>query len=639
MKDARQRAERHRIAGLNAMKQGQWPDAIAQFRQASRIAPRDALMHLNLARALLKAQRMTEAEQAARAALALAPDSALACRTLAECLGQQNRFVEAATVFDALPAEAARDHDWHNAHGNALFQAGRLQEAVGAFFQALALKLDAPLVHYRLGLVFKDLGMTRESTECFRTAVSLDTGTIRALALSLLVHEGRQACDWANTEGDTADLLAAVDEGDESLGQLLSPFALLAVEASEAQQRRIGLLRSRGLSRGVQPLPPAPPRRPGPIRVGYLSCDFHQHATSVLMAELLERRDRERFHVTLYSHSRDDGSAIGRRVRAACDQFVDVNHLSNADVARRMRADGLDIAVDLKGHTRGSRFELLAWRPAPVQVAYLGYPATTGAEFIDYVIGDPVVTPLAHAGHYSERIAQLPHSYQPNDRQRALPPSPGRAALGLPEDAVVLCCFNQTYKISPHMLDLWARILHGAPRAVLWMLAWNPHARANLGRELAARGVAAQRVHWGDKRQLAQHIARLRAADLFLDTWPCNAHTTASESLWAGVPVLTVPGETFASRVAASLVSACGLPELAAPDEATYVALGTALANDPDRLAGMKQHLESQRMHLPLFDTDRYARDYESLLVRMFERAQAGLAPDHLPAQPSALDA
>lgn len=633
MKDAPTRAERHRQAGLKALQARQWPAAVAEFERAARLAPADAAVQLHLAGACARAGRQDDAIAAARRSLALNPAHAMACRALAELLIQQNRCAEAAAVFDEFPPDAPRDHDWHNARGNALFLAGRLPDAVDAFFQALALRIDAALVHYRLGLVFKDMHMTREATECFRTAVSLDDGRVRALALSLLVHEGRQTCDWQSTEQDTAALLAALDHADEALGQLLSPFALLAVDATPAQQRRIGQLRTQGLTRGVVPLPPPPrPRRPGPIRVGYLSNDFYQHATSVLMAELLERRDREGFHVTLYSHSPDDGSAVAARVRAACDAFVDVTHLSNAAVAQRMRADGIDIAVDLKGHTRGSRFEVLAYRPAPVQVAYLGYPATTGAEFIDYMIGDPVVTPLDHAPNYSEHIAQLPHSYQPNDRRRALPPAPTRASLGLPEDAVVLCCFNQTYKISPHMLDLWARILHGAPRAVLWMLAWNPHARANLTRELAARGVPEARVCWGDKRTLSQHIARLRCADLFLDTWPCNAHTTASEALWAGVPVLTVPGATFASRVAASLVSACGLPELACADDDAYVDMATALANEPATLAGLKTHLDTQRLQLPLFDTDRYARDYETLLRRMFDRAQAGLPPEALPA-------
>jgi predicted O-linked N-acetylglucosamine transferase (SPINDLY family) len=632
MKPSPARAEQHRQAGQRALQARQFAKAIEEFRHATRLAPRDALMWLNLSRAELSCGRPAEASAAAREAVAAEPGNTLACRMLADSLLQQNHAAEAAAVFDAYPPGAPRDHEWHNEHGNALFQAQRYQDAVGAFFQSLALKINAPLVHYRLGLAFLGLDLKTEAMECFRTAVALNDPLVSGLALSFLVHEGRQTADWRQVDADTAQLLAVLDQADPRVGQLLSPFALLAVDATPAQQRRIGELRSEGLTRHIQPLPEPGPRRPGPIRVGYLSCDFHQHATSMLLAELLERRDREHFEVFLYSHSQDDGSAIGQRVRAACDHFQDVSHLSNADIARRMRDDGIDIAIDLKGHTRHSRFELLAWRPAPVQVAFLGYPASSGARFIDYIVGDPVATPLDHAARYSEHIAQLPNSYQPNDRQRALPPAVPRAELGLPEDAVVLCCFNQTYKISPHMLDLWAGILHRAPRTVLWMLAWNQPAQERLNAELAQRHIGPERVFWAPKLGLAEHIARLRAADLFLDTWPCNAHTTASEALWAGVPVLTVPGPTYASRVAASLVSACGLPELACADEGQYVDLAVALAEHPLQLATLKQHLDSQRLQLPLFDTERYVRDYEGLLRRMFERHQAGLPPAALPA-------
>jgi predicted O-linked N-acetylglucosamine transferase (SPINDLY family) len=625
-------AEQFRQAGLKALRAQQWPQALQAFEQGARLAPQDGLMWMNLCRAQMAVQDLPSATASARRAVQAEPASALACRMLGECLMLQNRFDEAAQAFDALPPEAPRDHDFHNACGNAMFHARRLQDAVNAFFQALALKVDSALVHHRLGLTFMDLGLKREATECFRTAVALGDTQVRALALSLLVHEGRQACEWAHVEADTEALLKAVDATDASVGQLLSPFALLAVDATPAQQLRMGALRSRGLTRHMLPLPPAPSRRPGRMRVGYLSSDFHHHATAVLMTEVLERRDRERFEVVLYSHSVDDDSEITRRVRAACDRFVDVNQMNLAEIAAQVRADDIDIAVDLKGHTRGSRFELLAYRPARVQVAYLGYPASSGADFIDYIVGDPVVTPLEHAAHYSEHIAQLPHSYQPNDRHRALPPAPTRAALGLPEDAVVLCCFNQAYKISPHMLDLWTRILLEAPNTVLWMLAWNPHARANLSAELAQRGVPAERVFWAPKLNLDEHIARLRVADLFLDTWPCNAHTTASEALWAGVPVLTVPGATYASRVAASLVHACGLPDLACADEAQYVGLACALAQQPEVLAKLKAELNQHRLALPLFDTDRYVRDYEALLMRMFERQQAGLPPAALAA-------
>lgn len=629
------RAERHWRAGLQAAQALQWPGAAREFELGAGLLPDDGLMWLNLARARLRLQRLPEATLAARRAFELLPEQPVAARALAECLVQQHRYDEAVATFEALPATVEPDHDLLAAQGNAYFQARRPAAAIDCYFKALALKIDSPLVHYRMGLAFKDMAMAREASECFRTAVALDTGAVRAIALSLLVHQSRQAADWQHAEADTAMLLEALDAVDDKQGRLLSPFALLALDCTPAQQLRAGRLRTEGLTQGVQPLPPpAPPgaRAQGRIRVGYLSADFARHATSVLMAELLERRDAARFEVFLYSHSPEDGSPIQQRVRAACDHYLDVTHLGDAEVAQRMRDDGLDIAIDLKGHTRDSRFEILAYRPAPVQVAYLGYPGTTGADFIDYLIGDRVVTPLEHADHYSEKIAQMPASYQPNDRQRALPPAPPRASLGLADDALVLCCFNQTYKITPRQLDLWARILHGAPRALLWMLAWNPHAQANLLQAFDTRGVPAARIVFAPKTSLDEHVARLRCADLFLDTWPCNAHTTASEALWAGVPVLTVPGPTFASRVGASLVSACGLPELACADEQAYVQTALALCREPARLARMKAHLDGRRFELPLFDSDRYARDFEALLQRLHDRRQAGLAPAPMPA-------
>jgi predicted O-linked N-acetylglucosamine transferase (SPINDLY family) len=621
------RAHRHWRDGQRAAQAQQWSAASQAFERATALAPGDSMAWLQLARAQFRCGRTAEAGRAAERSFALDRRHALACRLAAECLVQQHRFDDAVALFALLETDAPRDHDLLAAHGNALFMARRPQAAIDIFFQALAHKIDSPLVHYRMGLAFKDLGMARESSECFRTAISLDRGSVRALALSLLVHESRQACDWSQLGADSTALLDALERSDDATGQLLSPFALLAIDATPAQQRRIGALRTQGLTAGVMPLPPRGARRPGPIRVGYLSADFSQHATAVLMAEMLERRDTTRFEVFLYSHSIEDGSPIQQRVRTACEHYLDVTHMGNADVARHMRDDDIDIAIDLKGHTRDSRFEILAARPAPVAAAWLGYPATSGADFIDYLIGDPVVTPLDHAPNYSERIAQLPVSYQPNDRRRPLPDAPTRASLGLPDDAVVLCCFNQTYKISPAMLDAWAAILHGAANTLLWMLAWNEHAEANLLRELAARGIEPSRVRFAPKLSLDRHLARLRAADLFLDTWPCNAHTTASEALWAGVPVLTVPGATFASRVAASLVNACGLPDLACASADDYVRMAIGLALEPALLAGLKAHLDTHRLALPLFDSARFTRDFEALLVRMHERAEAGLPP------------
>ena len=626
------RAEAHRQAGLHAQRAQRWDTAAQEFERATDLTPADSLMWINLARSRMALGQHLSALEAAQRACELDRSSAVACRIAAELALQIARPADALRVLEALSGDAPRDHDYYNAWGNALFQTGNPRKAVEAYFQALALQVDSAIVHYRLGLCFMDLKMDLEAAECFRTAISLDDGATRALALSLVVQTNRQACHWQEDAADTRALLEAVDRDDPETARLLLPFALISIESTPQQQRRLAERRVAGLTRQIVALPAPGPRRPGRIRVGYLSSDFYHHATAVLMTELLERRDTSRFETTLYSHSRDDDSEIGKRVRAACEHYVDVRGIGNHAVARRIREDGIDILIDLKGHTRDSRMDLMAYRPAPVQAAYLGYPATSGAPFIDYFIGDRVTAPLTHAAHYTEQIAQLEGCYQPNDAARPLPPCPPRAALGLPDDAVVLCCFNQTYKLSPHMLDLWSRILADAPRTVLWMLAWNPHAKENLLRELAARGVAPERVFFADKLDLAGHIARLRSADLFLDTWPCNAHTTASEALWAGVPVLTVPGPTFASRVAASLVSACGLADLACRNEDDYVELATALANEPETLRGIKTHLHVNRRSLPLFDAERLARDLDALLTRMQERHLAGLAPQALAA-------
>jgi len=626
------RAESHRQAGLLAQRARRWDAAALEFERATVLSPRDSLMWINLARSRMALARHVPALEAALRACELDRTSVVACRIAAELALQMSRPADALRVLESLSVDAPRDHDYYNALGNALFQTRNPRKAVDAFFQALTVKMDSAIVHYRLGLCFMDMAMDFEAAQCFRTAISLDDGATRALALSLVVQTNRQACEWTQDAADTRALLEAVDRDDPETARLLLPFALISIESTPQQQRTLGERRVAGLTSAIVPLPAPGPRRPGRIRVGYLSSDFYHHATAVLMTELLERRDTSRFETFLYSHSREDDSEISRRVRAACEHYVDIRDTGNCAVAQRIRADGIDILIDLKGHTRDSRMELMAYRPAPVQAAYLGYPATTGAPVIDYMIGDRVTTPLAHAAHYTEQIAQLDGCYQPNDAARPLPPCPSRAELGLPDDAVVLCCFNQTYKLSPNMLDLWSRILADAPRSVLWMLAWNPHARENLLRELAARGVARERVFFAAKLDLASHIARLRSADLFLDTWPCNAHTTASEALWAGVPVLTVPGPTFASRVAASLVTACGLGDLACATEADYVEFATALANEPDTLHGIKAHLEVNRHQLPLFDAERLARDMDGLLTRMHERRLAGLAPQALEA-------
>ncbi|TMH11011.1 MAG: hypothetical protein E6H65_10990 [Betaproteobacteria bacterium] len=364
-----QRAQQHWKTGVAHGKAQRWPAAVCEFARATTLAPLESIYWLNLARAHARLEQYAAAADAARKSFDLDRSCVLAARLLAECMVKQYRYAEAVTCFEQLDPAAPRDHDLLAAHGVALLHSDRLRDAIAVFFRALALKIDNPLVHYHMGLAFKDLNMKVEAAECFRTAVTLDDGGVRILALALLVQESRQACQWEQLADDTRALRQAASTlHDAAGGGLLSPFAFLAVDCTPAEQLSVGRWRATVLGDAVPRLPALPKQRaPGRIRLGYLSSDFYNHATAMLMAELLERRDASRFEVFLYSHSRDDGSALRARVMAACDHFVDVTNLGNAATSERIRADGIDIIVDLKGHTRDSRFELLAARPAPVQ--------------------------------------------------------------------------------------------------------------------------------------------------------------------------------------------------------------------------------------------------------------------------------
>jgi predicted O-linked N-acetylglucosamine transferase (SPINDLY family) len=346
---------------------------------------------------------------------------------------------------------------------------------------------------------------------------------------------------------------------------------------------------------------------------------------------MFEAHDRSRFDVTLFSAGPDDGTALRQRMRSAAEHFVDLHGLALPQMAAAIRERDIDILVDVKGATHGSVMQVMAHRPAPLQVNWLGFPGTSGADYIDYLIGDAVVTPLADEAHFSECIAQMPLCYQPNDSRRALPQPQPRSHWGLPEQALVLCGFHQSYKISSEVFHSWCRLLHALPDAVLWLLCWNANVQAALTRAAAVQAIDPARLVFAPRLPAEQHLSRLAAADLFLDAWPCNAHTTASEALWVGVPPVTLIGETFAQRVAASLLHAGGLPELVCRDVAHYERTVLELAAAPQRRAALRAQLIAQRGG-PLFDGVRFARDIEALFDRMWARAVAGQAPEHLSA-------
>ncbi len=623
-------------AGQVQAKREAWTEAVRCFESAVRHAPDDAVYALNLARALLAQRRVDEAAQEAARGYNLDPHSAVACALTAHCLMEGKRFRDAARCLNSLPSDVERGEDYHFTLGRALQLGGQPREAAAAYMNALAVNITQANTHYQLGLCLNELSMKEEASQCFQTALSMGVGEHELGVRALLSYFEREACNWAAADQGLAQLQAALDALPANAAVATAPFAHVTLLDDPADQLKAARSLARCLAAHARAFAPRRsdwrPDGARRLRLAYLSADFHQHATCILIAEMLEHHDRARFEVTLYSHGKPDGSAMRRRIEQACEHFVDVRAQSDGDIAARIHADGIDLLVDLKGYTRSHRVGVFAWRPAPVTATFLGFPGSTGADYIDYLVGDPVVTPLEHAPFYSERLAQMPVCYQPNDRQRALPAPPTRAQAGLPDDALVLAGFNQPYKISAEVFDLWCVLLDALPQAVLWLLEWNPQSRENLEREAQRRGVAPGRIVWAPRRQPADHMARMQLADLFLDTWPCNAHTTASDALWAGVPVVTFAGRTFASRVAASLVHAVGLPELACRDREHYARTVVELAHDPERLAQMRATLIDSRARSPLFDSLRFTRDFEALLLRMMQRHVDALDPAPLPA-------
>ena len=594
-------------------------DAVAALTEAARRAPRDALIAANLAAALLDAGRPADAEAAARRATVADPrhgngwfNLALACRAQARLPEARAAAVRAAELAPQAVRPAGLRAELEDASGRPADARATLEAALRRHPDATPLRFQLAGVLERLG----ELAAAAQALERVRKAAPED-----GAALSQLLFLRRRQADWH----DLAALRRAFRRGVDAGRPLLSPFVLLSDPSTRAQQRRCAEAWTAALA-PPRPGPHRAVRSTGRLAIGYLSADFHTHATAFLAAGVFERHDREAFEVVAYSSGPDDGSPMRARLAAAFDRFVDVRGRSPEQLAATIRADGIDVLVDLKGHTEAALTPVLAQRPAPIQVQWLGYPGTMGAPYVDYLIGDPVVTPFADAADYTETIVQLPVCYQPNDRQRPIAVPEDRAALGLPAEAIVFCSFNNLFKFNPEVVDAIAQILSNVSGSVLWLQAREAGdpALSNLRREFAARGVAAERVIATGWRPNDRYLALYHHADVFLDTWPYGAHTTASDALWAGCPVLTCPSETFASRVAASLLHAVGLPELIAAGVADYVERAVRLAQDADLRARLRAHLAGPGRASPLFDTEAFVRALERAYLTMAAQARAG---------------
>lgn len=623
-------------SGLSAAKEGAWDQALANFQQALSQLPGDPVYSVNASHACFQLGRMAEAVSYADQALDHAPEMDLAALLKARALSKLHRYQECLAFLQRLPGSLRESREYWINLGVAAHGCSQFELAIKSFLSALAQKMDDALTHYLLGNAFYEAGLKEEAAECFRTALLLGLGRNALHVHGLLAFAERENCRWTQAREEFDRTVALLDQWSMQDAVMTSPFAHLSLTDDPMHHLKVSTLMANTWAH-LQPVQ-CPQREviPGArIRLGYLSSDFHEHATCVLISEVFERHDRNRFEVFAYSHGIDDGSAMRRRVIQAIEHFVDVRGMSDEQVAQRIALDGLDILIDLKGYTAHHRLGIMARRPAPVQATFLGFPGSTGGRFMDYIIGDPVVTPLAHAGHFAEKIAQMPVCYQPNDRQRPRPAPMSRADAGLPDDAVVLCGFNQAYKISSEVLDVWCELLRELPDAVLWLLDWHGQARPNLECEITARGIALDRVYWAPKTGLSAHISRMRLADVFLDTWPYNAHTTCSDALWAGLPVVTYCGETFACRVAASLLGACGLTDWVAATHEEYKQKVLSLARDASLRAQARARLEVARERGPLFDSEGFTRSFEALLATMVNRQRAGQAASPLLADAS----
>ncbi len=655
-------SEAHTNRGATLTAAGRHEEALECFDRAIAINPADAEAHANRGAVLNALCRCDQALESHARAIELSPDHAGAHNNRGATLNQLGRHEEALESFDraiAIEPQVAKHHANHGATLNAL---RRYEAAVSSLDRAIALEPDVADVHFERGSALLSLkrldaalasfdraialGIQGAAVYCSRSDALFALGRpeealeshARALELeppaSFLRgehhHLRMKLCDWQRFEADVAAMAAAIERSEPAV----MPFALLSLLDAPALQRK-ATERWAGEKLGQKdPLPPLAPLAAHPrhekIRLGYFSADLRNHAVAMLAAELFELHDRSRFELTAFALGPDTRDELRGRLETAFERFLPVDHLSDREVAALAREHEIDIAVDLGGYTRDSRSGIFALRAAPIQVSYLGYLGTMGAPFIDYLIADPVLIPPESRQHYSEKIAYLP-SYQVNDSKRPLPQrSFSRAELGLPPEGFLFCCFNNTYKITPDTFDSWMRILAAVPHSLLWLLGSCEPAERNLRREAELRGIDPKRLCFGRPLPYADYLARYRSADLFLDTLPYNAGTTASDALWVGLPVLTLPGQGMQARMAASLLTAAGLPELIATDRQHYERLAVELATHPQRLAALRRSLENNRHRCTLFNTPAFTRSLESLLQQMYNRHLAGLHPEHL---------
>jgi protein O-GlcNAc transferase len=636
---------------------GRTGEALQGFDRALACSPGNPYVLFNRASTLLSLKRYAEAEADSRQALAQDPDFVGPRFNLGKAQARQGKHAEALATFDQLIAlQPGNAGAWCD-RGSVLAGMQRPKEAWACYDKALALDPNLADAWYASAMLYSTFSQHEAALQCFRRVLALQPNNAEAScrlgeALRPLGRDEEAAMAFEDTlriDGDhpfargqlawlklhrcswegVASIMEAVVSGLRAGKLVAMPLDLLAMSGSAPDQLSCARIFAQHTYKAPSAAVWQGERYRNPrIRLAYVSADFRDHAVNLLIAGLLEKHDRARFEVFGYSLLGESASQLGLRSRHAFDHFTVVKDVPDLEVARQLREQEIDIAVDLMGPTLHSRPEIFALRPCPVQVNYLGYPGTMGVDFMDYIVADAYVIPPGMERHYAEKVVRLPDTFQCNDSQRgAVTQVPSRAAAGLPEGGVIYCCFNNSAKYSPAAFDSWMRILREVPHSLLWLVAEHPILQGNLRKEAQARGVDTQRLVFAPRKAYVEHLSRLSLADVFLDTLPFNAGTTASDALWAGVPVVTRPGEAFAARMAGSLLHAIGMPELIAATPEDYVALATRLGQEPEFLAATKAKLAANRGTKPLFDTDRFRRHLEAAYIAMWERVQRGEPP------------
>ncbi len=619
-------AEAHNMLGKIFYHENKLNEAEACYQDALTINPNYATAHNNLGSVFERQKKFDSARDHYWKALTINPNYALAYYNIGNILTLQDKNAEAKAYIERAISLKPDLAEAYNILGNIFEQQNKNVEAVACYQRVIAIKPDCAEAYYNQGVTLKTMKRYNEALASLDKAMALKPDM--PYALGSAVHLKMFLCKWDGIDNDFKKLSAQIDVGKTTA----IPFHLVAMPLAAAQQKKCSelFIKDRHPAKTTE-LWNGEKYSHERIRIGYFSADFHNHATAHLMTKLFELHDRSKFEIIAFSFGPKTNDHIRQKLAQSFDQFLEVSDKSDYEIAVLARQMEIDIAVDLKGFTEDSRTGIFAWRPAPVQVNYLGYPGTMGADYIDYIIADATLIPEEHKSHYSEKIVYLPGSYQVNDSSRKISEKIfTRQEVGLPEEGFVFCCFNNNFKITPDIFDIWMRLLSKIDGSVLWLFEGNITAKNNLVAEAEKRGIAANRLVFAPRMDLPDHLARHRLADLFLDTFYCNAHTTASDALWAGLPLLTCIGDTFAGRIAASLLNAANLPELITNSHEEYEAVALELATNPQKLSAIRQKLTHNSDTCPLFDTELFSSYIEAAYIKMWERSQARETPDHI---------